>query len=86
VCYVGLQVVDARPAGRFAGVDPEPRPGLPSGHMPGAKSVPFMQVRCQHALHVCHSGAAPGTAVQQCCAKPNKALHSFLHCMVLYAV
>ncbi|KAF6266227.1 mercaptopyruvate sulfurtransferase-like protein [Scenedesmus sp. NREL 46B-D3] len=38
------QVVDARPAGRFAGVDPEPRPGLPSGHMPGAKNVPFMQV------------------------------------------
>jgi 3-mercaptopyruvate sulfurtransferase SseA len=43
---VALQVIDARPAGRFAGVDPEPRPGLPSGHMPGAKSVPFMQVGC----------------------------------------
>jgi thiosulfate/3-mercaptopyruvate sulfurtransferase len=33
-------VVDARPAGRFAGRDPEPRPGLKSGHMPGALSVP----------------------------------------------
>jgi len=33
-------VVDARPAGRFAGRDPEPRPGLPSGHMPGARNVP----------------------------------------------
>ncbi|HEX4297020.1 MAG TPA: 3-mercaptopyruvate sulfurtransferase, partial [Devosia sp.] len=31
---------DARPAGRFAGRDPEPRPGLRSGHMPGATSVP----------------------------------------------
>ncbi len=37
----GRQVVDARPAGRFAGVDPEPRPGLPSGHMPGSRNVPF---------------------------------------------
>lgn len=36
----GVEVVDARPAGRFAGLDPEPRPGLRSGHMPGAKSVP----------------------------------------------
>jgi thiosulfate/3-mercaptopyruvate sulfurtransferase len=34
------QVVDARPAGRFAGRDPEPRPGLRGGHMPGAKNVP----------------------------------------------
>jgi thiosulfate/3-mercaptopyruvate sulfurtransferase len=35
------QIADARPAGRFAGVDPEPRPGLRGGHMPGAKSLPF---------------------------------------------
>jgi thiosulfate/3-mercaptopyruvate sulfurtransferase len=34
------QVADARPAGRFAGLDPEPRPGLRAGHMPGALSVP----------------------------------------------
>ena len=34
------QVVDARPAGRFAGRDPEPRPGLRAGHMPGAFNVP----------------------------------------------
>lgn len=34
------QILDARPAGRFAGTVPEPRPGLRSGHMPGAKSVP----------------------------------------------
>jgi thiosulfate/3-mercaptopyruvate sulfurtransferase len=34
------QIVDARPAGRFAGRDPEPRPGLRGGHMPGAKNVP----------------------------------------------
>ena len=34
------QLVDARPAGRFAGEAPEPRPGLRGGHMPGALSVP----------------------------------------------
>ena len=34
------QIVDARPAGRFAGRDPEPRPGLRGGHMPGAKNIP----------------------------------------------
>lgn len=37
-------VMDARPAGRFAGRDPEPRPGLPSGHMPGAINIPFLDV------------------------------------------
>lgn len=36
----GAQIVDARPAGRFAGAAPEPREGLRGGHMPGAISVP----------------------------------------------
>jgi thiosulfate/3-mercaptopyruvate sulfurtransferase len=35
------QVVDARPAPRFRGEAPEPRPGLKSGHMPGALNLPF---------------------------------------------
>lgn len=35
------QVVDARPAARFAGDAPEPRPGLASGHMPGSLNLPF---------------------------------------------
>lgn len=34
------QIADARPAGRFAGTVPEPRPGIRGGHMPGAKSLP----------------------------------------------
>jgi thiosulfate/3-mercaptopyruvate sulfurtransferase len=38
------QVVDARSAGRFAGTEPEPRPGLRSGHMPGAHSVPSTEI------------------------------------------
>jgi thiosulfate/3-mercaptopyruvate sulfurtransferase len=38
------QVVDARSAGRFAGHEPEPRPGLRSGHMPGSLNVPFAEI------------------------------------------
>lgn len=34
------QIADARPAGRFTGAEPEPRPGVRSGHMPGARNVP----------------------------------------------
>ncbi|MEG9436703.1 3-mercaptopyruvate sulfurtransferase [Edaphobacter sp. HDX4] len=40
----GGQILDARSAGRFAGTAPEPRPGLSSGHMPGARSVPFTEL------------------------------------------
>jgi thiosulfate/3-mercaptopyruvate sulfurtransferase len=40
----GVQVVDARPAPRFRGEAPEPRPGVASGHMPGSFNVPFDQV------------------------------------------
>jgi thiosulfate/3-mercaptopyruvate sulfurtransferase len=38
------QIADARPAGRFAGRDPEPRAGLRSGHMPGAVNLPAMNL------------------------------------------
>jgi thiosulfate/3-mercaptopyruvate sulfurtransferase len=38
------QVVDARSAGRFAGREPEPRPGLRAGHMPGSLNVPFTEI------------------------------------------
>jgi thiosulfate/3-mercaptopyruvate sulfurtransferase len=34
------QIIDARPAGRFDGSDPEPRAGLPSGHIRGSKNIP----------------------------------------------
>ena len=37
-------VVDARSAGRFSGTEPEPRAGLPSGHLPGSVSLPFFAV------------------------------------------
>lgn len=35
------QVLDARSAGRFAGTEPEPRPGLRGGHIPGSLSLPY---------------------------------------------
>ena len=34
------QIADARGPGRFAGTEPEPRAGIRSGHMPGARNVP----------------------------------------------
>jgi len=37
-------ILDARPPGRFNGVDPEPRPGLIGGHMPSAINVPALSV------------------------------------------
>jgi thiosulfate/3-mercaptopyruvate sulfurtransferase len=37
-------ILDARSLDRFTGDAPEPRPGLPSGHAPGAKSLPFTKV------------------------------------------
>ncbi|MEA2979514.1 MAG: thiosulfate/3-mercaptopyruvate sulfurtransferase, partial [Alphaproteobacteria bacterium] len=38
------QVVDARPANRFRGEAAEPREGIRSGHMPGAKNVPVTEL------------------------------------------
>ncbi len=38
------QVVDARPAGRFAGTDAEPRAGLRGGHIPGSRNLPITEL------------------------------------------
>ena len=38
------QVVDARPADRFEGRAPEPRPGVRSGHIPGSLNLPFVEI------------------------------------------
>jgi thiosulfate/3-mercaptopyruvate sulfurtransferase len=35
------QILDARSNSRFTGAEAEPRPGLKSGHMPGAVNVPW---------------------------------------------
>jgi len=35
------QIADARSPGRFRGEEPEPRPGVRAGHMPGARNVHY---------------------------------------------
>ena len=39
-----VQVVDARPAGRFCGTEPEPRPGLRKGRIPGSRNLPYTEL------------------------------------------
>ena len=38
------QLVDARSAARFTGDEPDPRPGVVPGHMPGAINLPYGQL------------------------------------------
>jgi thiosulfate/3-mercaptopyruvate sulfurtransferase len=38
------QVVDARSRGRFTAAEPEVRPGLRGGHIPGSRSLPYDQL------------------------------------------
>jgi thiosulfate/3-mercaptopyruvate sulfurtransferase len=37
----GAPFLDARGVGRFEGSEPDPRPGIEAGHIPGAKNLPF---------------------------------------------
>ena len=46
----GAQVLDARARGRFHGSEPEPRPGLRSGHVPGAKNLPYPELTAPDGL------------------------------------
>jgi len=38
------QALDARSHGRFVGTEPEPRPGLRPGHVPGSLNLPYDQL------------------------------------------
>lgn len=42
--YMSTQIIDARPASRYNALEPEPRPGVRSGHIPGAKNLPFPEL------------------------------------------
>jgi len=39
-----LPIVDARGRGRFEGTDPDPRPNVAVGHIPGAKNLPLTEL------------------------------------------
>ena len=38
---LGVPLIDARGRGRFEGSEPDPRPGVAPGHIPGARNLPF---------------------------------------------
>lgn len=45
-----VQLLDARSKGRFDGLEPEPRDGLRSGHVPNSISLPFPEVLNQNRM------------------------------------
>ena len=48
-------VLDARSNSRFLGTAPEPRPGIPSGHIKGSVSVPFTSLLTDHGTYLAPS-------------------------------
>jgi thiosulfate/3-mercaptopyruvate sulfurtransferase len=41
---LGTALLDARGRGRFEGSEPDPRPGVASGHIPGSRNLPFAEL------------------------------------------
>ena len=41
---LGVPLVDARSRPRFEGTEPDPRPGVAAGHIPGARNLPFAEL------------------------------------------
>jgi thiosulfate/3-mercaptopyruvate sulfurtransferase len=69
----GQTILDARPAPRFRGEAAEPRPGLRSGHMPGARNIPVSalvgedgRMRPAHELEAALTGLNAGPSICTC--------------------
>jgi thiosulfate/3-mercaptopyruvate sulfurtransferase len=85
----GEQIVDARPPGRFAGSEPEPRPGLRGGHIPGSRNLPYASLVDADGLvlppdqlrrRFQEAGVDPARPVVATCGSGTSA------CAVLYAL
>ena len=53
------RILDARAQGRFDGTSPEPRPDLPSGHMPGSFCVPATSLLAANGLMLSKDALSP---------------------------
>ena len=71
-----IRLLDARGRGRFEATVPEPRAGLPGGHIPGSVNLPFGEllvdgIRFRPASELCarfaEAGVAPGDKVVTSC-------------------
>jgi thiosulfate/3-mercaptopyruvate sulfurtransferase len=71
-----IQMVDARPAGRYNGTDPEPRAGMRSGHVPGAISLPFQKLLEPENFMVMRSADEIATVISEAGIDPEKPLIS----------
>jgi len=81
------ELVDARSAERFTGKAPEPRPGLRSGHIPGAHNLPFGRLLKQDGTLKSHAqieaqfneaGVDLGKPVVASCGSGITAAHTLL--------
>ncbi|EKM60883.1 uncharacterized protein PHACADRAFT_247097, partial [Phanerochaete carnosa HHB-10118-sp] len=67
-------VLDARSQGRWSGKDPEPRPGLSSGHIPYSTSLPFTTFLMKRT----YTPAGAGSPITYTELASPSALHSTL--------
>ena len=47
---IGHPILDARGKARFEGSEPDPRPNVAAGHIPGSKNLPFASLYCADGM------------------------------------
>ena len=55
---IGLPILDARGRARFEGSEPDPRPGVAVGHIPGSQNLPFAALYATTARFKSRGGIA----------------------------